>query len=627
MAPLSTSPILIGSTSLTNISSARHRPPSLAAPRVEGWTETWGNIDKEVCIDEDNANLPLPSRHVTLLKEEYDYIGDRPSLDKDSPNLMKLTQYRVAWFEQLVLRMNFIPHTMENSSYAATESTGGLPCLLDFNNQRDDNSEDVLQHSKPVLIGRNQPGGLGSSFFDKDDKSKTKILHSSGSHIVDYLRLKHSSMNNNIIFSENMQDDGKVAGDALAYEALIQEKLNYILSALRYGSDPSWVSVGKPQIIQATLDPTNNGKSQKKTKPFPLFAWYQAYSERALALHNLLPSSHAMSPSLKGGLATELFRYNDYRHSTSSDSTTNADKESSDNKEEKEVHHQHHPFSSFFPSYGGGGGGGGGRVNVSRALEIADLHYTALENKLASSVGYDTLLGTEKPTYVDALLFAHLAEALCDVHLILVLAKHTRLIKYFHWMYQCYFGEGYTELWSSHSSKDQSTDWIERNNLVNSVNAFNQVPEANAKKQSSKAPSGNTDEFDMVHAVEIMKELAIHSSELDETIRDAVKLRTMDGKEKLVLESYNRPIGSRLYRWVMGNDIEFWRQSGDKRSEDTTTDFQSDETGEDNVQNKKQKELLKRMKRDRRANDELWISGVVISVIAALVISGGSKKR
>ena len=620
MAPLSTSPILIGSTSLTNISSARHRPPSLAAPRVEGWTETWGNIDKEVtCNDEDNATLQLPSRHVTVLKDGCDYISDRSTTNKDSPKLIKLTQYRVAWFEQLILRMNFIPHTLENSSYAATESTGGLPCLFDFNTKEDDNSD----HNKPVLIGRNQPGGLGSSFFDKNDNDKTKILHSSGSHIVDYLRSKHPSMKNNILCPEHLQDDGKVAGDALAYEALIQEKLNYILSALRYGSDPSWESAGKPQCIQATLDPNNNGKSQKKVRPFPLFAWYQAYSERSLALHNLLPSSHTMSPSIKGGMATELFRYNDYRHPKSSESSNEADKESSDNEEEKEVHRQQHPFSSFFPSYGGGGGGG--RVNVSRALECADLYYTALENKLASSVGYDTLLGTDKPTYVDALLFSHLAEALCDVHLILVLAKHNRLVNYFHWMYKCYFGEGYIELWSSHSSKDQSTDWIERNNLLNSVNAFNQVPKANAQKQGSKTSSSNTDELDMVHAVQIMKELAVHCSELDEAIRDAVKLRTMDGKEKLVLESYNRPIGSRLYQWIMGKDVEFWG-SGDKRSNEDTTDSQSDETGEDNDQNKKQNELLKRMKRDRRANDELWISGVVISVIAALVISG-SKKR
>ena len=159
---------------------------------------------------------------------------------------------------------------------------------------------------------------------------------------------------------------------------------------------------------------------------------------------------------------------------------------------------------------------------------------------------------------------------------------------------------------------------------MNGVNAFNQVPEANSKKQSSKTSSSNGDEFDMVHAIQIMKELAVHCSELDKAIRDAVKLRTMDGKEQLVLESYNRPIGSRLYQWIMGKDLEFGG-SEDKRSEDTT-EFQSDETDEENDQNNKQKELLKRMKRDRRANDELWISGVVISVIAALVISG-SKKR
>lgn len=45
--------------------------------------------------------------------------------------MVKLTQHRVAWFEQIVLRMNYIPHSVENSGYAASESTGGLPYLLD----------------------------------------------------------------------------------------------------------------------------------------------------------------------------------------------------------------------------------------------------------------------------------------------------------------------------------------------------------------------------------------------------------------------------------------------------------------------------------------------------------------
>ena len=49
MAPLSTSTLTVGSTSLANVSSARHRPPSLAVQRKEGWTEVWGGKDK--CIN------------------------------------------------------------------------------------------------------------------------------------------------------------------------------------------------------------------------------------------------------------------------------------------------------------------------------------------------------------------------------------------------------------------------------------------------------------------------------------------------------------------------------------------------------------------------------------------------
>merc|ERR1711957_556875 len=115
--------------------------------------------------------------------------------------------------------------------------------------------------------------------------------------------------------------------------------------------------------------------------------------------------------------------------------------------------HQHHPFSSFFPSYGGSGGGDTGKVNVYRALESADAIYLSFENKLASQQQSTYFLGTDKPTYIDVLLFVHLAEALCDVHLILVLAKHSCLMKYFQWIYSNTMGKEYSTLWKAHFSR------------------------------------------------------------------------------------------------------------------------------------------------------------------------------
>ena len=108
----STSPLLIGTTSLTNISSARHRPPSLAAQRVEGWTEVWGGRDKTQRSSDGDGNSSatmnnednnLSPRYVTVLKEEYDYIGSGASRNKTaddnaSDQLLILKQHRIAWY-------------------------------------------------------------------------------------------------------------------------------------------------------------------------------------------------------------------------------------------------------------------------------------------------------------------------------------------------------------------------------------------------------------------------------------------------------------------------------------------------------------------------------------------------
>ncbi|KAL9178917.1 hypothetical protein ACHAXT_011890 [Thalassiosira profunda] len=661
MAPLSAS-VLVGTTSLANLSSARHRPPSLAPPRKEGWTEVWGG--KECNQDDDGEGKSadsaperpyLPPRYVTVLTEGCDEIAVRREGGKRRDELkapaLTLTQYRVAYFEQLVLRVCCIPHTVENSGYAAVESTGGLPYLLDTNDGNGSVKTDALPADQPVLVGRTQPGGMGSHFFQQCNAAG---LLPSGSHIVDYLRLKHSHrMSNHVLFPEHLKG-GKYWGDALAYETLIQEKLNYNLMALRYGCDPAWRGVYQPQCVNATLDPNGvraaaNGGVRRRAF-FPLWAWYQAYSERALALHNLMPSTHATHFSTRGGLALELFRYNDHRHPTERKGPE-SDEGEDDTTEDEEVH-QHHPFSSFVPSRAGGGGGDSGKVNVHRAMELAGMYYSALEERLAFTLDANDesgtsryFLGTEKPTYVDVLLFAHLAEALCDVHLVLVLAKHSRLVKHFQRMHDRFFGKEYAAECapnnrSGQGTEEVSTDWIQKNDAANALNAFNQIPVATSLKPKAKGPASLGEEGqDMVRAIRLMQQIAVHCHEL--ALRDAAILRMEEGAERAVLESYDRPMGSRLYRWIMGGEVSFWgsgkQKSGD-RDEGTNDEGDDDASRSGDEREKEPKmeedskqriyrEHVKRMKRDRRTHDELWLSGVVVTVVAALVISAVGKPK
>lgn len=705
------SSILIGSTSLTNVSSSRHRPPSLAPQRVEGWTEVWGSKDANTNSN-NNVELPyLPPRYIHVMEDGCDYIHgkainnssteDIGATVKNNPSSssysdqqhnhhhpssmqLQLTQYRVAWFEQLVLRMSYIPHMVTNSGYAATESTGALPSLLDLSSIHDNDKNASKSHyreksipNKPVLVGRNQPGGLGYNFFQQCHESNhhhpasSCFIHS-GSHIVDYLRRKYENnniMGSNILFPEQLvagsHDKGTKDGhtlyvDAMAYESMIQDKLSYIQLALRYGNDPAWEGVYKHQCIRATLDPNGIKCAQtdsvvvptKKRAIFSFWAQYQAYSERVLAMHNLLPSTQAMtSLSTHGGMALELFRYNDYRYASSSKGSNDANVDTDKGPTtENTVQHQHHPYSSFIVSYGGVGGGDSGRVNVYRAMELADSYYAALEGRLVSSsddhkvdkseqITY--LLGSDKPTYVDALLFAHLAEALCDIHLVLVLFKYSRLTRYFQRMYDHYFGDEYVKAWQKHTSQQGSaedSDWIQRNNMVNALNAFNQIPEpvttSNGNQPSNESGVRDTN---MVHAIQLMQQIAVHCRELDQALRDAAALRNAEGKETSFLESCHRPVGTRLYQWLMGGDVNCWGSgdparmtkegSDDEHNGSQYSNKNEPPSSEEEDKRRRYQEHLSRMKRDRRSHDELWLSGVFMTVVAAFVISAAGKSK
>ena len=137
-----------------------------------------------------------------------------------------------------------------------------------------------------------------------------------------------------------------------------------------------------------------------------------------------------------------------------------------------------------------------------------------------------------------------------------------------------------------------------------------------------------------------MQQLAVHCHELDESLRDAAILRMEESAERAVLESYDRSMGSRLYRWIMGGEASFWgsgkRKSGDRdegandEGDDDASrsgdEREKEPTTEEDSKQRIYREHVKRMKRDRRTHDELWLSGVVVTVVAALVVSAYGKQ-
>jgi hypothetical protein len=320
-----------------------------------------------------------------------------------------------------------------------------------------------------------------------------------------------------------------------------------------------------------------------------------------------------MDPSTHNGLALELFSYNDYRFGRNKDGMDGS------NTKKEATMHQHHPFSSYISSNGGVGGGNSGKVNVCRAMEIASAYYTILEKKLVPSSESPYFFGTDKPSYFDAVLFSHLAEALCDVHLILVLANHTRLVRYFQRMYDTYFGVGYAVLFEQHT-RSSDVDWITHNNHANARNAFHQIPETIPSKKDI-----SPENIGMSHAIQLMQQLAVHCHQLDEALKDAAKSRLESGEYNVMMNNH-RPIGSTLYKWCMG----FWDRnaqtnvdSKDYGKEETTATSQD----KNDDMKHKWKEQMERMERDKRSNDESWVMGVIVAVFATVLVSASSRSK
>ena len=211
--------------------------------------------------------------------------------------------------------------------------------------------------------------------------------------------------------------------------------------------------------------------------------------------------------------------------------------------------------------------------SVQESMSIAREAYQSLETQLLEGNGY--LLHTKSPTTVDAVVWAHLADALCDVHLVTILADFPNIISYFQQIYDQYF------------RLDTDAEWKVWNQEHNLASPFQQLPQ---EETSSNEPSTFHD------ALELMQTFSVHTHDLQEVLTVA--------KEKRLQESTSRNVPARqsnLYRWRMGGDVRSSKQKTPE-AEDTP---------------------LQEQYRERRRNDELWVSAV-LAVTAIAVFFGAT---
>jgi len=317
--------------------------------------------------------------------------------------------------------------------------------------------------------------------------------------------------------------------DALAYKSLICDSCDVILKALHYGEEHAWENVYRPQSIRACLDTYGEKeneqeqrflhdkeermKKNRKSFFFNFLAWYQVWSERVFAMRELTLS--------KSPLIDEIF-YENLKD-----------------------------------------------VNVDRAKEKLKLSYEALDAKLEeSSIGDDGIpyiLGTTMPTLLDTILFAHIAEALCDVHAITVLAPFKNLIIFFQNMYKKYFGADFkqeflTEKIDSDQNDDLElqADWISWNEYANAVNSFNKV---------SISGSDSNERYE--DSIKLIKTLALQCNDLPKTLKDTTIKRSTEDMKLFSREQGERKTASNFFHKLMFGGLFQQNEFSTKTSADS----------------------------------------------------------
>mmetsp|Transcript_18508 Transcript_18508/g.21362 ORF Transcript_18508/g.21362 Transcript_18508/m.21362 type:complete len:577 (-) Transcript_18508:129-1859(-) len=557
-------------TTLTNTDGSHIRPTSHHV-RSEGWTEVFGN-----------ESLTMNSRPNNKENEKCDF-GYNWKLDDDyvsrtknaripyfiqNPPAIRMYQYRPAYSIQLYLRLTSTPHIIFNSPHSCNESHGQLPLLLDLNRKA---SVGVQASYSSLSSSHMQLDGILSyllSVEKKKENKKNKIGFDDDEGNADE---SNDTMNDDII---PLSIDQKAERNSIFSQL---HELNMILKCLRYGCDQTWNALYKNQCIDAHLypygnpdemDPSSSGDSDNsnnsRKRKWNFISLFQIWAERIVAQKDTQLDSLG-----------KLLYQKDYDGSVISMS----DKE----------------------------------VNINKAMQMAGEIYSSLNWKLSQSTEMN-LLDTEQLSVIDTLLFGHLAEALCDIHLVTILNEHSSLISFFQTTYETYFGKEYqVDVMKKKGVKNSS--WVKWNDRMNSLNQFNRIPinDVRRKIQATLAQGKSDSGYAYQDAIKIMQSVALHCHDLQEVLADAALLRK---QENAVYGADTVPksmVGKWLHMFRMGADLKVLK-------EDKQTSNDDDNDDEDDMM-KKNKQHLRKVMKEAKKNDELWISGVICATVIGLLAS------
>jgi hypothetical protein len=493
--------------------------------------------------------------------------------------LLTLTQHRVAWLEQIVLRIKGVPHVVLNSPYSFCEATGPLPFVQSYDCN--------LKHS--FLVGRTNPSIYCYDASTAGENSNTSP-GCSGSDILLYLRMEHNvdlDCDLALPTSSNTNGGGEVdeqrrqllvsklttsqRSDRLAYLSLIREELHPILQVIRYCDEVSYNTCHLPTSRQLMLCCNGN-------RVFP--------SKKGLFTTLLYHPLHYLQSFLERSRALSKLR----RHSVRS-----------------------YCWGNIFPTTTTATWGE--QLNLYAAIAHIDEIYAGINDRLVTTPKGQQqkdeqptfLLGTSYPTNVDAALFAHLAEAITDIHILPILSQYEALITFFRYMFNTYFGPNYRFPATSHGAEDATylEELVKSNNVTNYVNA-------------SGASIYNTIQSDLASLLWL---------NLDkESLWEAAAAQHQQQQNHY----NNLGGGETIHRWLMEGGIfppdeekmygpSFRVRRKRAPTEDAAANAQHNT--DDTHQQQKMESLMEKLQQERKNDDILWLSCIAATLVGAIIIS------
>lgn len=468
---------------------------------------------------------------------------------KKSPPI-RIYQYRPSFSIQLLLRLSSTPHLVFNSSTSCTESHGQLPTLVDL--------------EQNVSVGIQTP--------------TTHLIHSRLDGIMTYLiESKKKQRNGNRVDGsvssfENDQDEFEDFDDDIVSllsngqkahrKSMMSQfhELGVIIKCLRYEHDTAWDELYKGQCIKAHIYPNGEpdemraigAEANYEKRGWSFLTWFQVWAERVVARKEVEFDS----------IGKLLIRDKD--------------------------------------------GIGGKEVNLKKSVAMAGEVYSSLDWKIGQSTN-GNLLDTEEISLVDVLLFGHLAEALCDIHLVVALIDFKHLIAFFQKTFEKYFGKEYQV---TIAGVGGDTSWIKWNDRVNALNQFNRMPMNDVERRIMETLDGGG------YAINMMQSVALHCHDLREVLADAALLRKQEDELYGVDNVPKSMVGAWLHKLRMGGELE----ADGLKDEDEDETKEKDPTDPDDM-TKKNEQLMKNVLREAKRNDELWISATAAAAIIGLVAS------